>query len=554
MQFYEDSFAALLAASPEVAAELGLTQVGRHRIPHGRWSDVSPAGDAARRALMQKTLAALPAETSVNRDVYEFFLRFAFFGRLRGTECPPLCDYVADHIDGVQTEIITCLTQWHPREDAEGLRARVAAVPAQIDAVIEGLKARTAAGNTMPTCVVTRVLAELASFVESEEQPAPLDDPGMRAAYRKLHAFLSSDYPREERVGLWRMPQGAAYYRFLLKARTTTELSPDEIHELGRVEVARLHAEIEEKLEGVGYGRGAHGAAQGCASVASAGGAGATAPYKSLGQRLNAFSSDAKFKLRGDEVGRRELVDKLDQIIHDTEAGMSRLFGIKPAGRVVTQPVPALQEANRHSAYVPPAADGSRPGIFDVNVSQLIGQGLLNLYTIAYHEAFPGHHVQLTIAQELGRGLPSFRKILVHDAYIEGWAKYAELLPAIEGFNTDPDWNIARCRSELVSTANLMLDTGIHEKRWTREQGVQFLLDTIGCDAGFADYLVDRVIARPAQVCAYKIGMISVLAARRRMEQALGPRFDIKRFHDVVLGNGSVPLTLLDRLVDAEIS
>src|ERR1043166_1814295 len=169
--FYDDSFARLLAASPEVAAELGLRDVAGHPIPHGRWSDVSPEGDAQRDALMQSTLAKLHAADAglqidprdadtpeaINRGVYEFFLRYAYFGRLRGADCPPLCDSIADHLDGVQTEILTCLTQWHPRgrpEDEETLRERVAGVPRQIGALIEGLQARTAAGNTMPSCVL----------------------------------------------------------------------------------------------------------------------------------------------------------------------------------------------------------------------------------------------------------------------------------------------------------------------------------------------------------------------------------------------------------------
>ena len=229
------------------------------------------------------------------------------------------------------------------------------------------------------------------------------------------------------------------------------------------------------------------------------------------------------------------------------------LFGIKPKAQVEVRPIPAVQEANRHMTYVPPTPDGARPGTFEVNLAQLQAGNRLDLYTLAYHEAIPGHHVQLTIAQELGAALPSFRRVLVHDAYIEGWAKYAEMLPRLAAINMDPCWDIARSRQELYSTANLALDTAIHAMGWTRDQGIAFFADNTGCSREFASSIVDRVIARPAQVCAYKIGMMTMLNARQRMERALGERFDIRRFHDVILGQGSMPLALLDRVVDEEI-
>ncbi|MGH8186567.1 MAG: DUF885 domain-containing protein, partial [Steroidobacteraceae bacterium] len=229
------------------------------------------------------------------------------------------------------------------------------------------------------------------------------------------------------------------------------------------------------------------------------------------------------------------------------------LFGIQPQAQVIVRAIPEVQEANRHMVYVPPTPDGARRGTFDVNLAQLQAGNRLDLYTLVYHETIPGHHVQLTIAQELGAALPSFRRVLVHDGYIEGWAKYAEVLPRLAGINMDPYWDIARSRMELYSTANLALDTGIHAMGWTRDQGVTFFAENTGGSREFAADVVDRIIARPAQVCAYKIGMMTMLNARQRMERAVGKRFDIRRFHDVILGQGSMPLALLDRVVDAEI-
>ena len=559
--FYDESFAALLAASPEVASEIGVTEIGGRRIPQDSFAAVSPADDEHRRTLMADTLARLSklpvgaagSDDYLNRQIYEFFLRWGYFGRLRGTESHgyPLCDSIADHLSGVQTEMVTCLSQWQrleTAEDADCYLSRLSAVPRQIEAMIEGLRARQAAGNVMPACIVQRVMAELSQLLSlpMSEQPilrrfvaargpsavaaveAALEEHFL-PAYRRLRTWFARDYPHEDRIGLCRLRDGNGYYHFLLKAHTTTELTAAEIHGLGQRELAVLHESIGDKLAAAGYGG------------------------DTFRERLTAFNRDHRFRLVGGPADRGRLQRQLEEIIRDTTTQVMPLFGIRPRADVSVVPVPPPQEANRHSNYVPPNIDGSRRGIFEVNLASLQEGGRLDMYTLAYHEAMPGHHVQLTIAQELGDSVPSFRRILVHDGYIEGWAKYAELLPQLAGINTDPHWDIARSRSELYSTANLALDTGIHALGWTREEGIAFFATNTACSPEFAAAIVDRIVAQPAQVCAYKIGMMSILGARNRMERALGNRFDICRFHDLILGRGSMPLALLDRVVDAEI-
>ena len=560
--FYDDSFAALLSTSPEVASEIGVDTIGRHRIPQHAFSDISAEGETRRQNLMSDTLKRLEALTvaptrspreDLNRQVYEFFLRWGNFGRLRGTEGHGLehCELIADHLCGVQTELVTCLAQWQRLEtadDADCFLSRLEAVPRQMDALIEGLRQREVAGNVMPACIVRRVVDELSQLLATptEEQPVyrrflesgrtavarsvamSLND-GFLPAYRRLHEALTTGYPREDRVGLCRLRDGEGYYRFLLKAHTTTDLSPAEIHALGLQELERLQHATSEKLRDVGYGGG------------------------SFTARFEAFNADGRFHLAREGLGRDGLLERLDSIIRETARQVRPLFGIWPKAQIDVRPIPAVQETNRHMTYVPPTPDGARHGTFEVNLAHLEAGNRLDLYTLAYHEAIPGHHVQLTIAQELGAAVPSFRRVLVHDAYIEGWAKYAELLPGLAGINTDPFWDIARSRQELYSTANLALDTAIHAMGWTREQGVTFFAGNTGCGREFAETIVDRVIARPAQVCAYKIGMMTMLNARQRMERAQGECFDIRRFHDLVLGQGSLPLALLDRVVDEEI-
>lgn len=559
--FYEDSFATLLATSPEVATEIGVAQIAGRAIAQDRFSDVSPAGEQHRRGVMADALASLarvpkaaPDSDELDREVYEFFLRWGRFGRLLGTESHAfqLSDSVADHLCGVQTELITCLTQWQPLETsahAQCFISRLEAVPRQIDALIEALRDRAAVGNVMPACIVGRVVEELAQLLALplEQQPvyrrsvesAAVTDPARVAriveqtflpAFRKLHELLVRDYPREDRIGLCRLRDGEGFYRFLLKAHTTTDMSVADVHALGLEELQRLQQATSTKLRAAGY-RG-----------------------DSLGDLFAAFDRDERFRPFGDGPSSDDLLASVDTLISETATHVMPLLGIRPGASVTVRAIPEMQEANRHMTYVPPAPDGSRRGTFDVNLAQLRGCNRLDLYTLVYHEAIPGHHVQLTIAQELGAAVPSFRRVLVHDGYIEGWAKYAELLPFLAGINTDPCWDIARSRNELYSTANLALDTGIHAMGWSREQGTAFFADNTGCTREFAASIVDRIVARPAQVCSYKIGMMTVLNARQRMERALGQRFDLRRFHDVILGQGSLPLALLDRVVDAEIA
>lgn len=558
--FYERSFAALLGASPEVASELGVHDIGGHAVARDRFSDITPAGVAARHALIRDSLAQLeqlpptadPAET-LNRAIYGAFLRQGRLGRLRGTEGHDLvaCEPAIDHLGSTQAEMITCLVEWQPlatREDAGAYRARVAAMAAQVEAQIAELRSRAATGNVVPAVIVERVCGELDELLalpaadhpvarryrESAVGAAPERverqiERDVAPAYARLAAFLRNSYPREARIGLWRLPLGEACYGFLLRAHTTGALDPEASFALGRDELARLQAGTLAKARALGF------------------------PGDSLPDAFRAFDADPRFRPDTSAAARARLVADLERIVGEAERELRPKFGLWPRSGVRIRPIEPLHEANRHSTYVPPAADGSRPGVFDLNVGQALSGNRLDAYTLAYHEAMPGHHVQLALAQELDPALPAFRRILVHDGYIEGWAKYAEVLPWLEGVNQDPYWDLARSRSELYSTANLMVDTGIHVKRWPREQAVAFLMEQAGARRALAEAIVDRSIVWPGQLSSYKTGMITMLEARRRMERALGGRFDVRAFHDLVLRSGSMPLALLDQAVDAQL-
>lgn len=311
--FYEDSFADLLAASPEVAAEVGVVAIGGRRIPQDVFSDISAAGEERRRSLMAGTLqklvqlpaAAAGSEAALNRQIYEFFLRWGNFGRLRGTESHGfrLCDSIADHLSGVQTEMVTCLAQWQrldSDEDTDAFLSRLDAIPHQVNALIEGLRERSAAGNVMPSCIVRRVVDELARLqaLPLEQQPIyrRFSEGGRMAragwvatalehsfvpALRKLHELLTGDYPQEDRIGLCRLRDGEGYYRFLLKAHTTTDLSAAEIHALGLQALERLQDTTSEKLRAAGYGDGA------------------------FSEQFEAFNRDERFQFAHEKPGRK---------------------------------------------------------------------------------------------------------------------------------------------------------------------------------------------------------------------------------------------------------
>ncbi len=569
--FCDQSFAALLALSPEVAGELGVREIAGVQIPQHRFSDITSAGVAARQQLMQSTLAALEQfspdtldeQQRISHSVFSIFLKTAHFGRLRGTDAGASieCDQLLNHLNGVQAEIITCLTEWHSFSDETSLRdylLRLEAIAPLLADLRAELDARAVRGQLVPKCLLDRVCTETRNWLAIDAPNCNLlqrlnkgiDEVGCDAAtatdireaatqllttsvypaYRELLHYLESSYPgTETRIGLYRLPNGPAYYRFLLRATTTTSLSAAEIHKLGVTELAKLKQTITTELHEQGYAG------------------------DSFAAQLAKFEADPVFEIPPDE-SREALLQRAEAIIDEVRGPFLKTMGIKPRGKVVIRAIPEHQESNRHSLYTPGSIDGSRPGIFYLNLSQLKGQSKHGLTTLTYHETFPGHHVQLTIAQELDGGLPEFRKMLVHDAYIEGWAKYAEVLPWLQGFNTDPCWNISRKRNELYSTANLILDTGIHDLGWSREQAIEFFIDNTAADRGFAEMIVDRIVATPGQVCSYKIGMMTVLAARTRMQSALGDNFKLPQFHDELLRHGSIPLSLLDEQIDTAIA
>ena len=352
---------------------------------------------------------------------------------------------------------------------------------------------------------------------------------GIYPAFARMTAALESQRPAAatQAAGVGRLPNGAAYYAAALKQMTTTDYSPDQVHQLGLSEVARVGAEMETLLQSQGLTTG------------------------TVAERVQALHKDPRFLLPNTDEGRKQLIAKYQQILDEVNARMPEYFRTVPPEKLLVQRVPVSAENNVAGAYYQSAAmDGSRPGTFFANLRDVHETATWTMKTLAYHEGIPGHHFQISIAQNL-KDLPLIRQQTLYSAYAEGWALYAERFAAEIGmYKDDPFGDLGRLEAEMFRAARLVVDTGLHAKGWTREQAIAYMVSTTGMNESEVITEVERYMGQPGQACAYKVGQLKILELRERAKTALGPKFNLKDFHAVVLENGGVPLTLLDKLVD----
>jgi uncharacterized protein (DUF885 family) len=348
-------------------------------------------------------------------------------------------------------------------------------------------------------------------------------------AYARMTAALETLRPAAatEAAGVGRLPDGAAYYAAALKQMTTTDYTPEQVHALGISEVARVSAEADALLKSQGLVTG------------------------TVAERVQALHKDPRFLLPNTDEGRKQLIAKYQQILDEVNARMPEYFRTVPAGKLLVQRVPISAENNTAGAYYQSAAlDGSRPGTFFANLRDVGETATWTMKTLAYHEGIPGHHFQISTALNL-KDLPLIRQQPIYSAYAEGWALYAERLAAEIGmYKDDPFGDLGRLEAELFRAARLVVDTGLHAKGWTREQAITYMVTTTGMNESEVVTEIERYMGQPGQACAYKVGQLKILELRERAKAALGPKFDLKDFHAVVLENGGVPLTLLDHIVD----
>ena len=427
--------------------------------------------------------------------------------------------------------------------------------------MVEDLKIRTEKGVIPPRFVLEKVLAEIDGFIagETEQQllykhfadkisalsdidaataaqlkakAADAVKLSVKPAYQHLSAYLQALLAQSTTDdGVWKLPDGDAYYAYMLKQHTTTDLTPEQIHQIGLAEVARIQAQMAEILTAQGHSGD---------SVAS---------------MMTALGDDSQFLYPDTADARLQILADYKTMLADINTRLEPAFNIKPKAGMDVQRVPEFSEKTAPGAYYnAPAMDGSRPGVFYANLYDIRATPKFGMKTLAVHEGIPGHHFQIAIQQEL-QGLPTFRKILPFTVYSEGWALYTEKLMAELGlYENDPYGDLGRLQAELFRAIRLVVDTGIHHKRWTREQAIAYMAGNAGMAPSDVEAEIERYIVMPGQACAYKIGMLKILELRQKAQQELGNEFKLTDFHDVVLKNGAVPLDTLEQLVDQYIA
>ena len=352
----------------------------------------------------------------------------------------------------------------------------------------------------------------------------------VKPAYEKLIKFLEDQQQRATtEAGVWKFPKGEDYYAHQLKMMTTTNMTAEEIHQYGLSEVARIHGEMEKIMDTVGF-------------------------EGSLQDFFEFMRNDEQFYYENTEDGKEAYLSEAKSIIDKMRGKLPELFNTMPEAELVVKAVEPFRERTAGKAfYEQPSMDGSRPGTYYANLYDMKAMPKYEMEALAYHEGIPGHHMQIAIAQELD-SIAEFRKHVFYTAYVEGWGLYSEFIPKEIGFYSDPYSDFGRLAMELWRSCRLVVDTGIHAKKWTREEGIDYYSQNKHAAESACVKMVERHIVMPGQATAYKIGMKKILDLREQAKQQLGEDFDIAEFHDVVLTNGPLPLTVLEDLVNEWIS
>ncbi|NTS77358.1 DUF885 domain-containing protein [Catenovulum sp. SM1970] len=340
-------------------------------------------------------------------------------------------------------------------------------------------------------------------------------------AYRNLVAYLKKlEAVADTKDGVWKLPDGDAFYKTKLARITTTDLSAKAIHEIGLAEVARIHDEMRAIKEKVGF-------------------------EGDLKAFMQFMCTDEQFYYPNTAEGKARYLKEATAYIDNMVARLDELFITKPKAELVVKAVEPFREQSAGKAfYSGPAEDGSRPGIYYANLYDMKAMPIYQMEALAYHEGAPGHHMQIALQQEL-ENMPKFRKFGRYTAYTEGWGLYTEYMPKEIGMYEDPYSDFGRLAMELWRACRLVVDTGIHAMKWTREEGIDYYVNNTPNAKSDAVKMVERHIVMPGQATAYKIGMIKILELREDARKQLGDKFDIRQFHEVVLQNGPVPLNVL---------
>jgi prolyl oligopeptidase len=542
-QLYDDYWEFILKEYPLTA-----TYLGDHRYD-GSLEDASEEAFDRRVAQSKKYLDRLrrikkpsPKPDQLNYELFERELE----DNLESAKFRPYLTPVTQQ-SGLQIDIPELVT-YHPFgsvSDFENFSSRLRVFPRLVDEVIQSMRTGIRAGIVLARVTAEKIIPQLEANVvqdpkkldlyKSVESIPPLIDSreavrirndveeairrSVIPAFEKLLAFFKEEYLPKCRndVGIWSLPDGNERYAYTVRHYTTTNKSPSEIHALGLKELSRIHAEMRAVVDRIGF----KGSLQDFIS--------------SLRKDRSLYNNSAA-----------ELLAGFKRILEQMDEKLPLLFGRLPKAKYGFREIEAFRaEAAPDAYYYRPPEDGSRPAYFYVNTFRPEQRPKYTMEVLAYHEAVPGHHLQLAIQQEL-TDLPKFRRHGGYTAFIEGWGLYSEELPKLLGFYKDALSDFGRLSFDAWRAARLVVDTGMHHQRWTRERAIQFFLENTALSELNIASEVDRYIAWPGQALAYKIGQLKISELRAIAKKALGPRFDIRKFHDELLGDGALALDVLE--------
>lgn len=556
--FFEWSFNQLIKRQPEEMSYLGMKE-GQDRL-----NDESHAYRQETLGLVKEHLSILESfdrddlnsEDQLSYDLYKIQANVM----IRKQEWKDY-EYSVNQMFGIHAHLPNFMTSIHKiknQKDAQNYISRLNQFKNILSDVVNNMMRSESKGVVIPKFVFPKVVKDSENIIKGYPFDKSKKDSVLMADFRKklndlklknaekkklmdgaTQALKTSVQPGYENLivflkkqetrattddGAWKFPMGREYYKYRLREMTTTDLTPEQVHQLGLDNVKRIHNEMKIIMKKVGF--------------------------KGSLQEFFAHLQTSKYLFGANPSGRKKYLKKAKGLISDMRKSLDKMFITQPKAPIVVRPVEAFREKSAGMAfYQNGTPDGTRPGTYYVNLSNMAALPKWEAAALAYHEGIPGHHMQISIAQELQK-VPKFRRHVTHfTAYVEGWGLYSERLPKEFGFYKDPYSDFGRLSMELTRAARLVVDTGIHWKKWTRKQAIDYLdINTAG-DHGDHVRQINRYIVMPGQATAYMVGMLKILELREMAKKKMGKKFDIRKFHDLILTGGAVPLDVLEKRV-----
>ena len=563
--FLDKRFDEQVARNPEEASSLGV------KTGYDSWSDRSDENADKEMVIMKATIDSAQqnfnAESLDNQSKLSIKMMEDDYSRYMAALKFRYYNYEINQMEGVHNDLPAFLINVHKVDslsDALAYLSRLKKLDKVFDQTLDNLKKSEAKGVIPPYFTFKYVSDDLKNFIagldkkdksnillgdfttkveklnidkaEKEKLTAEAADvlkTTVKASYQKLLVYWTALEPKAKEKGsngAWSLPDGDAFYNNQLQWHTTTKMTAEEVYQTGLSEVARIQNEMRVIMKKVNF------------------------KSDSLQDFFKFVRSDPQFKYSNDDKGRAQVLADANGYIDSMRLKLPELFNTLPKAPLVVKEVEKFREKSAGGAfYEDPAEDGSRPGRYYVNNYNMADEPKYQMEALTYHEAIPGHHMQIAIAQEL-KGVPKFRRHEGYTAYVEGWGLYAEKLGKDVGKYQDPYSDFGRLSMEIFRAARLVVDVGIHNKHWTRQQAIDYFLANTANAKGDIEKEIERYFIWPGQATGYKIGMLKILELREKAKKELGDKFDIRQFHDVVLTNGAVALTTLEDLVNEYIA